>query len=119
MPFPWAFAAKAIPWTEVISAAPAIARGARDLWKRVRTERETATDADAPAPSPEASLGAMRFELARLDADVAAQAELIARLAGQQELLVAALDRQQRRTRLAIALAVVAILIALGVLLRG
>lgn len=119
MPFPWAVAAKAIPWTDVISAAPSIARGARDLWKRVRHEREDAVQAPPNAPDGEDALSAIRRELVRLDADVAAQAELIARLAEQQEQLVAALDRQQGRTRLALALALVAALTALWLLLRA
>jgi len=119
MPFPWAVAAKAIPWTEVISAAPSIARGARDLWKRVRHEREDAAQSPATTADGEDALAALRREFLRLDADVAAQAELIAQLAGQQEQLVAALDRQQRQTRLALALALVATLTALWLVLRG
>lgn len=119
MPFPWAIAAKAIPWTEVISAAPSIARGARELWKRVRSEREEAASTAATAPQSEDPLAALRREIVRLDADVAAQAELIARLAGQQEQLVAALDRQQGRTRLALVLAVAAIVAVLWLLLRA
>ena len=51
MPFPWIAAAKAIPWSSVIAAAPDIARGARDLWKRVKKR-----DEQNPAPeSPPAS----------------------------------------------------------------
>jgi len=119
MPFPWAIAAKAIPWTEVISAAPSIARGARELWKRVRSEREEAASTAATAPQSEDPLAALRREILRLDGDVAAQAELIARLAGQQEQLVAALDRQQGRTRLALALAAGALVAVLWLLLRA
>lgn len=118
MPFPWAIAAKAIPWTEVISAAPSIARGARDLWKRVRSEREDAASTAATTAASDDPLAAMRREIVRLDADVAAQAELIARLAGQQEQLVATLDRQQGRTRLALTLAVGAIVAMLWLVLR-
>ncbi len=115
MPFPWAVAAKAIPWTDVIAASPALARGARDLWKRIRADREhPATDVESVEPlSAETRIDALLQELTRLEQRAEAQAELLAQMAEQQEQLVAALDRQQRQVRIAIALAIVGVALAL------
>lgn len=119
MPFPWAVAAKAIPWTEVISASPAIVKGARDLWKRMRSDPRPDPDAntdEAPA-TPEARLDALARMVLTMEERNEAQTELIARMAEQQERLVAALDRAQRRTRLTLVLALVALSCALGALI--
>jgi hypothetical protein len=117
MPFPWVAAAKVIPWADVISAAPALAKGARELWKRSRSARED--EGTAAGEAPVDPIEPLRREMLRIDAEVETQAELIARLAEQQEQLVAALDRQRRRSALLLAIALLALLVALGALLRG
>ncbi|QID17285.1 hypothetical protein G3580_06260 [Nitrogeniibacter mangrovi] len=121
MPFPWAAAAKAIPWTDVISAAPTLAKGARDLWKRMRTDpkpEDTPDDAEAAA-SPEARLDALTRVVLTMEQRNEAQTELITRLAEQQEQLVTALDRARRRARLALVLAGLATALAAWGLLGG
>jgi len=115
MPFPWAVAAKAIPWTDVISASPAIVKGARELWTRMRADpKPDAPDDATEAASPDARIDALTHIVRTLEERNATQTELITRLAEQQERLVNALDREQRRGRLARLIAVVALLVALG-----
>lgn len=116
MPIPWLTAAKAIPWTDVIAAAPGIARGARELWKRVKTRDDAQAAPDTVIDDPVARLAALEHSVADLNQEAALRSELIAQLAEQNERLVAALDRQQRSTRWALGLAIAA-LVGLAVVL--
>jgi len=120
MPFPWAVAAKAIPWTEVIAASPAIVKGAKELWSRMRSDPKPEAPAQgAEAASPEARLDALSQIVLTLEARNETQTELITQLAEQQAQLVAALDRAQKRTRLALALAAIAVVAAVWPLMFG
>ncbi|WP_227816891.1 hypothetical protein [Nitrogeniibacter aestuarii] len=120
MPFPWAIAAKAIPWTEVIAASPAIVKGAKELWSRMRTDPKPGTaDDGAEAATPEARLDALNRIVLTLEERNETQTELITRLAEQQAQLVSAIDRAQKRTRLALVVALVAVVTALWPLMFG
>ena len=111
MPFPWVAAAKVIPWTEVIAAAPGLARGARELWQRTRKHDADATESAETSgeTGPDARIAALERCVADLAQEGEMRAELIARLAEQNEQLVAALERQKQRGRIAIALLCAAI----------
>ena len=114
MPFPWAVAAKAIPWTEVIAASPAIVKGARDLWARMRADPKPDSGGDdRAAASPDDRLDAMARIIGTLEERNEAQTELITQLAEQHVQLVGAVDRAQKMTRVALGVAVLAILVAL------
>jgi hypothetical protein len=113
MPFPGIAAAKAIPWADVIAAAPGLARGARDLWKRVQT-RETPAEA---ADTPEARIAALEQKTGALAREAEQRSELVARLAEQNEQLIATLERERRRTTLALLLAALALLGLLAMVL--
>jgi len=114
MPFPWAVAAKAIPWTEVIAASPAIVKGARDLWTRMRSDpKPDATPDGADAASPEARLDALNGIVRTLEERNESQTELITQLAEQQVQMVAAIERARRQANLALLVAVIAIVAAL------
>ena len=109
MPFPWVAAAKVIPWTEVIAAAPGLARGARELWQRTRKGAAEPAPDTTESDTPEARIAALEQRVAELAQEGEMRAELIARLAEQNEQLVAALERQKQRGRIAIALLCAAI----------
>lgn len=114
MPFPWAVAAKAIPWTEVIAASPAIVKGAKDLWTRMRADPKPGTDDDGvEAASPKARLDALNRIVLTLEERNEAQTELITQLAEQQVQLISAVDRAQRRNRLTLVIALAAIALTL------
>lgn len=115
MPFPWIAAAKAIPWTDVIAAAPGLARGARELWKRVQTREAPAHTKDG-ADTPEARIAALEQRTDALAREAEQRSELVARLAEQNEQLIAALEGERRRTTLGLALAALALLGLLAVL---
>ncbi|HPR06056.1 MAG TPA: hypothetical protein PK620_07770 [Denitromonas sp.] len=110
MPIPWLAAAKIIPWTEVIAAAPGIARGARDLWKRTKTREEAQSAPDTVIDDPVARLTALERSVAELTQEAEQGSELIAQLAEQNQRLVATLDRQKRNTQWALILAIAALL---------
>lgn len=111
MTIPWLAAAiKAIPWREVVIAAPAIAEGARKLWGSVtRTEKQTLPangQASESSSTPSDQLSAIKARLLTLEAkttDVAREAvtsaELIKSLAEQSAQLVQAVEILRLRTR--------------------
>ena len=107
MPIPWAIAAKAIPWGEVIAAAPSIVKSARELLKRTGSNDATAA---ADAASPEARIEALEQQVQKLDEELAASSDLIARLAEQNERLIAAVDTLHRQFAIVSVVAGVALL---------
>ena len=121
MVFPWSTVIGAIPWTDLVKAAPELARRARRVLGRGDL-------AEGAVPAPTAAAGASERE--RLDAlarEVAALQErqrqsddVLRALAEQHDALVSAgeaLRQQLRRLRIAVwvlAAAVAALLLAHG-----
>lgn len=121
----WLTAFKAIPWGDVIAAAPTVAQGAKRLWGAVG-KRDAGSDAGAapaPAPAPgslpadaEGRLRTLEAQITSLQRDNAASSELIKSLAEQNSRLVDAVEILRVRTRalLAICLALVVLLASLA-----
>ena len=127
----WFGALKAIPWGDVVGAAPTVVRGAQQLWQKVRSEpAEAAVRPAAPPPAPgddprEAAHAALAARVDALEARAAALAreahaasELIAALADQNARLIDAVGQLRLRLRLLFAGAAVLTLAvaALGML---
>lgn len=123
----WITVLKAVPWTEVVRNAPAVAEGARKLWESARKKAPPpAPPEPAAAPAPAgaeedplaprvAALQAQNDELRR---QMAESGELINALASQNTELIRRVDALQKRQRqLALALAVLALII-IGVAAR-
>jgi hypothetical protein len=103
MAFPWIAAFKIIPWKDVIEATPAVVRGARQLWSKVRQD-ETARQAVMEGPpaepgSPDARIAQLEQRVAEMGQEAVASSELIQALAQHNERLVAAVDTLRVRTR--------------------
>lgn len=114
MPFPWALAFKVIPWTEVIAAAPGVARSAQRLWRQVGNRGELAESELALSDQPyDDRLAFAEEELIRLDEQVRQQAELVSELAEQNAKLVQAVEVLRQRSRVQ---GVVSALLAAGLL---
>ncbi|MBC8007084.1 MAG: hypothetical protein H7X76_03450 [Prolixibacteraceae bacterium] len=111
MAIPWLAAAiKAIPWREVVIAAPAIVDGAKRLWSSVsRTEKQTSpanvrskeassTQSDQPSAvgTRLLALEARTTEIAR---EAVTSAELVKSLAEQSAQLVRAVEILRLTTR--------------------
>lgn len=103
MAFPWIVAFKIIPWKDVIEAAPAVVRGAKQLWNKVRhdeTAQEAATDSPVADPAtPEARIAQLEKRVAEMGREAVASSELIQALAQHNERLVAAVETLRLRTR--------------------
>ncbi len=110
MAIPWlAVAFKAIPWREVVTAAPSIVEGTKRLWSSVtRTEKQPspATEqSNEPSSTQSGQLSALEARLLALDArtteiarEAVTSAELIKSLAEQSAQLVHAVEILQLRT---------------------
>lgn len=115
MAISWLTAFKAIPWGDVIAAAPKVAQGAKKLWGAVG--RGDAGSAAAPGSLPadaEGRLRTLEAQIAGLQRENAASSELIKSLAEQNSRLVDAIEILRVRTRVLLTLCLV-----LAVLLAG
>lgn len=105
MAAPWFALFSAIPWTDVITHAPTVAKGAKKLWQKVSSRKATDTETPGssavadPVASPEARIFALETRLAESDARQQESAELLAALASQNADLVRAAEELRRRVR--------------------
>ena len=111
MAIPWLAAAfKAIPWKEVVTAAPSLVEGTKKLWGSVaRTEKQPSPaheQSDESSSTHSDQLSALEARLLALDARTAeigrqavTSAELIKSLAEQNAQLVQAVEILRLRTR--------------------
>lgn len=124
----WLTVLKSVPWAGVISSAPVVADGARQLWKAVSKKPPS------PEPSPQprvhsslpdaASLGALESRVLALESDLDAlhaqmlkSSELIKALADQNALLIERVEANRVRTLWLtgfVTLAVIAVVAALA-----
>jgi len=123
----WFTVLKAVPWSEVISAAPQLASGARRLWDAVgrKAPLEETPEQAGQYEYPD-TVGALVQRLERNEATIAdlhgqmlSASEIIARLADQNSQLVVKMEAARVRmvwlgvaTGAALLLAVVAIIVA-------
>ena len=109
----WIVALKAVPWTDLVQAAPSIVKGARKLFAGVRSGSAEATGAwsagaaRGPHASVEARLNEIESALAALGAEQRATAELIRSLAEQNARVVEAMSIIRARARILLGLCVV------------
>ena len=128
MAIPWLVLLKTVPWTDVIANAPAVADGARKLWKRAKG---AGTSANEQAPStivvPPGGdvVDALRLrveqqgqEIAELHQELQTSSELIKALADQNAELVRHVEAHRQRLRWLSAL-VVLLGVGLGWLVWG
>lgn len=122
MAAPWFALFSAIPWTDVITHAPTVAKGAKKLWQQISSRKATDTETPGgstvadPVARPEARIAALETRLAESDARQQESAELLAALASQNADLVRATEELRRRVRiLSIGLGI-ALLLALAAL---
>ena len=105
----WITVFRAVPWMELIAAAPAIARGARKLWTGIRK-----SPPDTPL-DPEDRLGLLESQVRELKKELVTSSEVISALAEQNERLVEAVGILRARVRLLVASC--SVLLVLGVTL--
>jgi hypothetical protein len=132
MALPWLTLIKAVPWTDVIEHAPTVLSGAQKLWQRLPGRGPAATP---PAPTTPAvadagqSLSAQVAELrtgvvaaeqqlAELQARLSDSNALIRDMAEQQARMLAQIEAHRRALGWTAGLAAVALVVAVGLLLR-
>ena len=108
MAIPWFALLKTVPWTDVITNAPAVANGARKLWNSVAKKSPTeaipqaikpvdnATEADVLA-SLRAELDSLQAASAELHQQMIASSELIKELAEQNSVLIKRVETSRIR----------------------
>ena len=103
----WISLLKTVPWADVIASAPAVAEGAKKLWRTV-AKKSPSTAGAAPtssvlAPKTEslaqvqARLAALETTVAELHTQMLASTELIQALADQNTALVKRVEAHRRR----------------------
>ena len=90
----WISAFKAIPWGELIAAAPMVVRGTRTLLDTVRHRK-----AADPGQDVGSRVRSLEAQAAELRGELTAASTLLTTLAEQNERLVEALSIMQRRAR--------------------
>lgn len=91
----WITAFRALPWTQLIAAAPVVASGARKLWNSVKHQEAESADGQGT----DARLQALEAQIEELRAELTAAAGFTATLAEQNALLVEAIAVLRVRTR--------------------
>lgn len=121
MALSWLTALKAVPWADVVQAAPGIVQGARKLFTAAKGYAESGTAEAGPGATRggglEARLQPIETAIDALQSEQRSTAELIRSLAEQNASIIAALDLMRNRVRivtgvcigLAIALAALAL----------
>lgn len=104
----WFTVFKSVPWSTVISNAPAVADGAKKLWKAVAKksppqppaagEPVAAVSGDAAVATLRTQLAAVELASSRLEEQMLASSELIKALAEQNALLIGLVEANGLRT---------------------
>lgn len=124
MAFGWLALLKGVPWAGVISTAPLVADGARQLWKAVSKKPPSPEPVTArptpphPAGSPEiaaleARVAALDSALSDLHAQMLKSSELINALAEQNTQLIRRVETNRVRTLWLAGLAAVGAVLAI------
>ncbi|MDX9706055.1 MAG: hypothetical protein RBT86_00585 [Azospira sp.] len=106
-----------VPWSDVIRNAPAVAEGAKKLWKKVGSNAGKGNVVDGG--SPEERIAALHARVDELQAQMLASSEVIQSLAEQNAQLIARIESGRRRLALLVLLNLLVVGIALAVLLRA
>lgn len=109
----WFVALKAVPWSDLVQAAPGIVKGARKLYTTVRGGAEAAAEratgdrvAPAGADGIDARVTQIENRLASLMAEQQASAEVVRSLADQNARLIEAVGIMRVRARILLVLCV-------------
>lgn len=99
----WLVALKAVPWTDLVQAAPGIVKGARKLYTSVRGGAAAETrpaETTVAAGGTDARVTQIENRLAALMAEQQASAELIRNLADQNARLIEVVEIMRARARI-------------------
>jgi hypothetical protein len=112
----WLTALKAVPWADVVQAAPGIVKGARKLFTAAKSyagsagEESAAAAGGAPGGGADARLQGLEADIEALKGEQSASAALIRSLAEQNASIVTALDVMRIRLRIVFGLCIALVL---------
>lgn len=87
-----------VPWTDVIKNAPAVADGAKKLWKKVGGKASTASNVPVAEPAtPEDRIANLQARVDELHAQMLTASEVVRSLAEQNAQLIARVEKTRRR----------------------
>ena len=87
-----------VPWSDVIKNAPAVADGAKKLWKKVGSKASTATTTPvAGGATQEEQIANLQTRVDELHAQMLAASEVVQSLAEQNAQLIARVETNRRR----------------------
>ncbi|MCL2525355.1 MAG: hypothetical protein FWF20_11210 [Betaproteobacteria bacterium] len=118
----WMTILRNVPWSDVIRNAPAVADGARKLWRKAAGKGseggKSEEVADVDEQNPAAQLAALQKQVAALHEQMLASSEVIQALAEQNAQLIARNEIHRRRLLWLAAGNAAALLLALAAWLR-
>lgn len=125
MAFGWLTLLKGVPWAGVISTAPLVAEGAKQLWKAVSktdslpeptpaTDRHSASPETGPIAALEARIFTLETGVDNLHTQMLKSSELIKVLADQNAMLIKRAEANRIRTLWLGGIAVLALIIAVA-----
>jgi hypothetical protein len=95
-------AVKAVPWGDVIAAAPSVVQGANALWERVAKKRKKGEEPSVVAPpgaSDDVRIASLEQAVTELQKEALASSQLIRTLAEQNAQLVGEIGALRLRVR--------------------
>ena len=107
----WLFALKAVPWSDVVQAAPGNVKRARNLFNSAHTSEPPPVGTAEPytganSDSVHARLNRLEVALQNVDAEQNSSADLMRSLAEQNARVVEAIEVLRARTRLLLGLSI-------------
>jgi hypothetical protein len=100
----WIRAIRAVPWNEVIAAAPVVVGGAKKiltaLQKKERADRAASRVNPSSPPPNDPELRALHRRIVDLEGDLVDATQVLNHLADQHAQLVIAVEALRRRTRI-------------------
>jgi hypothetical protein len=110
----WISAFKAIPWGELLAAAPVVVRGTRTLLDTVRHRK--AVD---PGQDIGSRVRSLEAQVAELRGELTAASTLMTTLAEQNQRLVEAIAIMQRRSRALLAITALLAVAVIGLIVHA
>lgn len=119
----WMTILQNVPWSDVIRNAPAVAEGARKLWRKVggkggEEDSGIATSEGGAELSVEARVAQLQAQVEALQGQMLASSEVIQSLAEQNAQLIARIEVNRRRLLWLAVGNVLALLVALAAWLK-
>ena len=94
---PWKLLLAKVPWNEVIRNAPTLIDAARKLWSQRVKPPITVYEPPADSVTAEQQLLAMQKQITELRNELQAAGDVIQRLAEQNGLMIARMEKTRRR----------------------